>query len=131
MSPSMCRRSVLLPLPLPPMMTNTSLRRTVKSMSRMRTKSPKAMVRSRTVMWAFGSTGALTSDSQDVEGDGEDAAGADDEHDPRHHRGGGRLADGRGAAAALEPTQASRHGDEDTVHGGFEHAAGDVAEVDR
>src|SRR6187549_3440497 len=104
----MWRSSVLLPLPLPPMITKTSCRRTVKSMSRMSTKSPKAIVRFWTVMWAFGSIGALTSDAQDVEGDREDSAGADDEHDARHHRGGGRLADGGGAASALETTKASR-----------------------
>src|SRR5512138_1198090 len=108
----MWRSSVL--LPLPPMMTNTSFRFTVKSMSRMRTKSPNAMVTLRTVMWAFGSTRALTSYPQDVEGDGEDAAGADHEHDARHHFRHGRLADDGVAAAALETPESSRHGDEDT-----------------
>src|SRR6185503_7105090 len=84
-----------------------------------------AMVRFRTVMCAFGST----SDAQDVEGHGEDAAGADHEHDARDHRGGRRLADG-GAAAALQAPEAPRHGDEDAVDRRLEHAAGDVAEVD-
>src|SRR4029450_6762227 len=121
MSPSMWRSSVLLPLPLPPMITKTSWRFTVKSMSRMSTKSPKAIVRSRTVMCALGSRPALTSNSQAVEGDGAHPAGADDEHDPPHPRRGGRLADGRGAAAALEASETSRHGDEDTVYGRLEH----------
>ncbi len=56
-SPIKCRKSVLLPQPLPPMMMNTSPRRTVNVRSRISTKLPYAMVRSRTVMWAFGSVG--------------------------------------------------------------------------
>src|SRR5690348_9898582 len=37
------------------------------------------------------------SDSERVEHDGEDAAGADDEHDTRHHGAGSRIADRRRA----------------------------------
>ena len=51
----MCLSSVLLPLPLPPMMMKMSPRLTVKLRSRMSTKLPKAIVRSRTVICGLAS----------------------------------------------------------------------------
>ena len=57
--PMKCRSKVLLPQPLPPMMTNTSPWRIMKLRSRMITKLPYAIVRLRTVMCACESVAGL------------------------------------------------------------------------
>src|SRR5579863_3701790 len=135
----MWRSSVLLPDPLPPMMTKTSPRRTVKSISRITTKLPKAIVRLRTVMQAgrsatFVSVPAvgspIASETQNVEHQRERAAGDHDENDPGHHRRGRRVAHRRRVVAALKAAQASRDRDNHSVNGTLEHASEHVAERD-
>src|SRR5258706_9351438 len=121
--PIMWRSSVLFPVPLPPMMTKTSPFFTVKLRSCMRTKLPYAIVRSSTVMCGW-------SDTEDIEDHGEEAARADDPDDPGDDGGGGGVADGRRAAAGLHPAQAARERDQEAVHGGLEHAASQVPEID-
>src|SRR4029077_15503228 len=96
--PIMWRKSVLFPPPLPPMMKKMSPRRTVKVRSRMTTKSPNAMVRSLTPIWASRASAIL--DAQHVGDDGEDAVEGDDPHDPEHDGRGRRLPDRRRIAAA-------------------------------
>src|SRR6185369_5819875 len=141
----MCLSSVLLPEPLPPMITNTSPRRTVKLRSCISTKLPYAIVRSRTVMRASGANfgagdslppfpfGALfdataTSDSENVEHDGEDSTRSDDRDDARHHRGRRRLADRGGAVPRLHAAKAPRDRDQDAVNGRLEDATNEVAQ---
>src|SRR5512142_1705986 len=97
---------VLLPQPLPPMMMKTSPRLMVKVRSRMRTKSPYAMVRSWTLMWASFSVmvassrptepvalpfAASGSYSQHVAQHGDHRGGDDDPHNGGDHRGRGRV----------------------------------------
>ena len=55
------------------------------------------------------------------------AVGDDDEDDAGDHRRGRRLADGRGAAAALHAAQAAGERDQHAEHGGFEQADPEVA----
>src|ERR1700691_1433368 len=129
MSPIMWRSSVLLPHPLPPMMTNTSPRRTVNFRSCITTKLPKAIVRSRTVTHAgrsaakvvpaavvdslvnsdsnSHSNSLLNSQSYDVENQRERSARDHDKDDPGHHRRGRRVPNRRRVVAALEAAQAS------------------------
>src|SRR6185503_12068369 len=95
--PIMCRKSVLFPPPLPPMMKKMSLRRIVKSRSCITTNSPNAIVRPFTVMWA--SRVSTMSDSEDVREHREETVGHDDPDDPEHDRGGRRLTD-RGRVAS-------------------------------
>src|SRR5215470_17877225 len=117
--------SVLLPQPLPPMITKTSPRWTTKSRSRWMTKLPYAMVRSFTWMRgavpgasprgpegrpgcagtsraANGGYGGrpeppMRSIAEDIEDHREDPVEHDEAHDRRHHRGGRGQADGGGA----------------------------------
>src|SRR5688572_22338177 len=102
MSPIMCLSSVLLPHPLPPMITNTSPRFTVKLRSFITTKSPKAIVRSFTMICGSpiaGATCALPldvpaagSDADDIEHHCEDSAGRDDGDDAADDGSRRRLA---------------------------------------
>src|SRR5258708_434445 len=110
--PSRWLSSVLLPEPLPPMMTKMSPRLMVKLRSRCSTKSPYAMVRPRTWICASPSCGAksqigrsvgvaalctVLNTQHDVD-DGQDGIGGNDEHDTSDH-GGGRCCAHRGRAA--------------------------------
>src|SRR5262245_11301391 len=125
--PIRCRSKVLLPQPLAPMMTKTSPWRTVNVRSRIRTKLPYAIVTSRTVMCACGSdSGPPVSDAEDIEDDGEDAAGADDEDDARDDGTGRGIADCRRAVAALHAAETAGDGDQHAVHRGFEDPAQQV-----
>src|SRR6266852_636247 len=93
----MCRRSVLLPDPLGPMITKMSSGSTAKLRLRWMTRSPYIMSRSRTSMRdriaVAISTMAIVPASQmeDVEENGHRGVRDDDEHDPGddRRRGGG------------------------------------------
>jgi hypothetical protein len=54
-------------------------------------------------------------DPQHIEHDGKNAAGNHDGNNSRHHGGSRRVADGGGAVAALNATQATRKGDQHAV----------------
>src|SRR3954470_23015242 len=131
-SPTRCRRSVLFPLPLPPMMMKMSRSFTVKSRSRMTTDSPYAMVRPLTVI--FGRASSVPpprcSNAEDI-GDGRDDRGRDhDADDAGDHRGGGGLADGGGAPSAADAAQASGERHQHAEDGAHEEAEEQVVEAD-
>src|SRR5262249_57159787 len=117
----MCRSSVLLPQPLPPMMKKMLPRFTVKSRSRITTKSPNAIVRSRTVIRLSPGVSAI-SDPERVAQDGEHAVGDDDPHDAQHDRRRRGLSHGRGVAARAYPLHAPGARDADAAQPPLGHA---------
>src|SRR5262249_53232295 len=124
----MWRSSVLLPQPLPPMMKKMLPRRTVKFRSRMTTKLPKDIVRSRTVMRASPSSPIL--DPERVAEDGEDAVGNHDPYDAQHDGRGGRLPHRRGIAAGVHALHAAGDGDDHPEDHALRDAQADVRERD-
>src|SRR5512146_2724307 len=132
------------------MMTKITPRRTVKFISRITTKLPKAIVRLRTVMQAGRSADEVApaaavdssiksncdsvqtsdsgSDSQDVEHQRKGSARDHDVNDSGHHRRGRGITDRRGVVAALKAAQASRNRDDHTVDGALEDAAKHVVQ---
>src|SRR5262245_51330129 len=127
--PIMWRNSVLFPPPLPPMMKKMSPRRTLKVRSRMTTKSPNAMVRSLTVIWASRASAIL--DTQDVGDDGQDAVERDDPHDTEHDRRRGRLPDRRRVATAGHSAHAPGERHQDAEEQTLADADADVEQPDR
>ena len=71
------------------------------------------------------------SDPQDVENDGEDAAGDDNGDDPGDHGGCRRIADGGGAVAALHAPQTAGKRDQHAVDRALEDAAENIRQADR
>src|SRR4030095_5359088 len=122
------RKSVLFPHPLPPLMKKMSPRRTLKVRSCMTTKSPNAMVRSLTSIWASRASAIL--DAQHVGDDGQDAVEADDPHDAEHDRRGGRLPDCRGIAAAGHSPHAPGERHQDAEEQALADAEADVEQPD-
>src|SRR5262245_46983828 len=122
----MWRKSVLLPEPLPPMMKKMLPRRTEKLRSRMTTKLPKAIVRSRTMRRASPSSAIL--DSERVAEDGEDAVGDHDPHDAEDDGRGCRLPHRRGVAAGVDALHAASDGDDHPEDHALRDAEADVRE---
>src|SRR5262249_39753263 len=108
----MCRSSVLLPQPLPPMMKKMLPRFTVKSRSRTTPKSRNAIVRPCTVIRLSAGVSAI-SDPERVAQDGEHAVGDDDPHDAQHHCRGRGLSHGRSVATRVDPLHAAGNRDDD------------------
>src|SRR5215813_11929065 len=133
-----CRNSVLLPEPLPPMMTKISAGLTTKLTFFWITKPPYAMSRLATSMrgravWAeLWAGGAIIAASlpEYVEDDTQQAVGDDDEHDRGDHRRGRGQSHRRGAPTGLHPAKASRHGDQDPEHRRTDESHAEVARRD-
>src|SRR5262245_14681096 len=111
------------------MMKKMSPRRTLKVRSRITTKSPNAMVRSLTSMWASRASAIL--DPQHVGDDGQDAVEGDDPHDPEHDRRGGRLPDCCGVAAGGHAAHAAGERHQDAEEQALADAEADVDQPDR
>src|SRR5262249_57409280 len=126
----MCRSSVLLPQPLPPMMKKMLPRFTVKSRSRITTKSPNAIVRWCTVIRSSAGVSAI-SDPERVAQDGEHAVGDDDPHDAQHDRRRRGLSHGRGVAARAYPLHAAGDRDDDAEDDALGDAQPEIGERDR
>src|SRR5215813_5265301 len=119
-----CRNSVLLPEPLPPMMTKISAGLTTKLTLRWIRKPPYAMsrlatsMRGRVLAAELGADGAIivASQPEHVEDDAQEAIGDDDQHDRGDHGGGRGQSHRRGTSTGLHPAQASGHGNQDPEH---------------
>src|SRR4029453_6584103 len=110
------------------MMKKILPRGTSKVRSRITTKSPKAIVRSRTVMRA--SPSAIL-DAQHVAQDGEVAVRDHDPHDAEDHGRGGGLADGGGVPAGVDALHAAGDGDDHPEDEALRDAEPDVGQGDR
>src|SRR5512138_1468272 len=129
--PMRCRSSVLLPLPLPPMMTKMSPSSTVKLRSLITTSLPYAIVRSRTVILGRRPAGSTRgSDPEDICTISDHGGRHDDADDPGDHGGGGGLPHGRGAPSARDAAHAAGQGHDDAEHGAHEEPEEQVRNVD-
>src|SRR5437016_2469702 len=132
----MCRRSVLLPDPLGPMITKMSSGSTAKLRSRWMTRSPYIMSRSRTSMRDLipvaTSTVAIVPASQmeEVEEDGHHRVRDDDEHDPGDHRRRRGGAHRRRGSPGLHSAQAARDRHEHAEHRGLDESRREVVQRD-
>src|SRR6266436_6720137 len=123
----MCRRSVLLPDPLGPMITKMSSGSTAKLRSRWMTRSPYIMSRSRTSMRDLipvaTSTMAIVPASQmeEVEEDGHHRVRDDDEHDPGDRRRG---------TPGLHSARTARDRHEHAEHRGLDESRREVVQRD-
>src|SRR5215472_8543701 len=117
---------VLLPHPLPPMITKISPRSIVKERSCWMTKLPYAIVRSATAIRGSGVVGLEVEDIQDH---GKNAVDDDDEDDRRDHRGRRREPNRGGAPARLHASEAADERDEDAEHAALDHTDEKVRQV--
>src|SRR5262245_61895579 len=124
----MWRTSVLLPQPLPPMMKKILPRGTSKLRSRITTKSPNAIVRSRTVMRA---SPCAILDVQHVGQDGEEAVRDDDPHDAQDDGRRRGLPDGGGVLAGANALHAAADRDDDPEDQALRDPERDVCQGDR
>src|SRR2546425_10057660 len=121
----MCRKTVDLPLPLPPMTTQTVPRCTVKLTSSSTTLLPKRFRRCRTSIIHSGTgaclvSAAMVSPRPLYQQRRENTIRHDDQHDRSHYRPHGRMPDPFWAALDNEGAVATHHGDNDRKHHTFE-----------
>src|SRR5690606_39080350 len=127
-SPIMCLSNVLLPQPLPPMMTKISPRLIAKLRSRWITRSLCCNVTSRTsICTSDDAVAAAGSDAEFVIEDIQRRVGDNEIDNGVDHCASGGLADGGGTTPALQPGLAPGGADEQSENNTLDEAGGDIA----